>query len=137
MKTTIEDKRLTERAIELISILKNPQNKTMPNKAIVLCNPVATGKSLLGLKITKVKFHNQEYLLKANRYLLVIILKYLIENNKIDLKKELPLKNNITKRRCLLNNRPWHADGYKMRDVLLLKIDGDKFYIESLHKYNS
>ena len=115
--------------IEQNSKTKNAQTKTMLKDIIVSSNKKYA--NLLGLKITRVTFQNKQYLLKANRYLLVIILKYLIENNKINLKNELPLKNASTNERCLLNNTPWHTDGNKMRDVLKLESIQGLLYIES------
>jgi hypothetical protein len=132
MTTIMEDKRLKERAIEWFPKTKNAQTKTISKDIVVTSNKKYP--SLLGLKITRVTFQNKEYMLKANRYLIVIIVKYLVENNKIDLQKEqkeLPLKSSNTNERCLLNSEPFHKDGYEMRDVLTLKSTQGWLYIES------
>lgn len=131
MNEIIEEKSITEETEKWLSIAKKSQSRTLSNGDIIYDDSVATGKSLLGLKITKVKFRNQEYYLKANRYLLLIILKYLIENNKINLNKELPLKNHPANERCLLNDRPFHADNNQMSNILIVRTDTQKFYIES------
>ena len=115
--------------IEQNSKTKNAQTKTMSKDIIVTSDKKYA--NLLGLKITRVTFQNKQYLLKANRYLLVIIFKYLLENNKINLKNELPLKNSSTNERCLLNSKPFHKDGQEMRDVLKLESMQGWLYIES------
>jgi|GEM_PF-4195506 len=131
MNEIIEEKSITEETEKWLSIAKKSQSRTLSNGDIVFNDSVATGKSLLGLKITNVKFLNQEYYLKANRYLLLIIFKYLIENNKINLNKELPLKNHPANKRCILNDRPFHADDNQMSDILIVRTDTKKHYIES------
>jgi hypothetical protein len=127
MNNVIENERLKERAIELFSKSKNAQMETMSKDIIVSSSHKYA--TLLGLKITRVKFQNKEYLLKANRYLLLFILKYLIENNKIDLKRELPLKTSASNIRSLFNTKPFHSDDYPMSDILHLKSDNERFYI--------
>ena len=131
MNEIIEEKSITEETEKWLSNKKKSQSKTLPDGDIVYNDSVATDKTLFGLKITKVKFLNQEYYVKANRYLLLNIFKYLIDNNKINLKKELPLKNHPANERCLLNDRPFHADDNQMSDILIVRTDTKKFYIES------
>jgi hypothetical protein len=128
MKNSNKKIEIMNEIIEQNSKSKNAHTKTM-SKYIIVSSNHKYG-SLLKQKITRVKFQNKEYLVKANRYLLVIILKYLVENNKIDLKTELPLKISSTNERCLLNSKPFHKDGCEMRDVLPLKSRQGLLYIE-------
>lgn len=104
---------------------------TSINDDLILNGPVGGCRSMLGMKISKVRFLGQEYYLKANRYLLFIVLKYLVENEMINLAEELPLKNLSTNKRCLINYRPYHSDDYKMKDKLYLKSESVSLFLET------
>lgn len=114
------DEKITNNVVEIFSDVIAQLTNTVSKKDLVLNDSVGGDRSLLGMKITKVKFLGREYYLKANRYLLFLVLTYLVENNMIDLLEELPLKNLSTNKRCLINYRPYHSDNYKMRDKLYL-----------------
>ncbi len=115
----------------LVSGSKKHRNRTAIKDSIVLSNPITEAKLLDGLKIRKVKFLNNEYLIRANKYLLLIVFKYLIESNLIDLKNDIPLRTKPANKKYLLNTQPLDPYGEKMNNVLHLKNAGENFYIES------
>ncbi|WP_340113645.1 hypothetical protein [Maribellus mangrovi] len=125
------NEKITNNVVEIFSDVIAQLTNTMTNKDLILKDSVGGDRSLLGMKITKVKFLGKEYYLKANRHLLVIVLKYLVEKDMIDLIEELPLKNINTNKRCLINYRPFHADDYKMKDLIYLNTEGGCLYLET------
>ena len=128
--SVINEKNRTNTIDPFSNFVSQPTN-TRANDDLILNEPVGGSRSMLGMKITKVKFLGKEYYLKANRYLLLIVLTYLVENDMIDLIEELPLKNISTNKRCLINYRPFHADDYKMKDIIYLNTEGGCLYMET------
>jgi len=131
MNKTLE-KRSLKKSTEKSEIeLKKEQEIIKSIDKFAMDEPNRIPSKILGLKITKVFFQNKEYLVKANRYAILMILQHLLDNNKIDLKDELPLKINRINRRCILNDGPFHPNKNKMRDIHVLKTINDKLYSET------
>lgn len=120
-----------ENILTLVSGSKKNRNCTAIKDSFVLSNPITEARLLDGLKITKVKFQKKEYLVKANKYLLLIIFRYIVESNLLDVENDVPIKTQSTNKRFLINSEPFHPNGDKMDCVLNLKYNNVNYYIES------
>lgn len=131
MKKTPEKRSLNKSKSKSVIELKKEQKIIHSKDKFVMDEPNQIQSKLLGLKITKVFFQNKEYLVKANRYAILMILQHLLDNDKIDLKEELPLKINSSYSRCILNDEPSHSKDSNMKDIHILKAKQDKLYSET------
>ncbi|NPD44660.1 hypothetical protein [Lentimicrobium sp. S6] len=131
MNNTLEKRSLNKSKSKSVIELKKEQKIINSKDKFVLDKPTSLNSKILGLKITRAVFQNKEYIVKANRYAILMILQHLLDNNKIDLKEELPLKINKSNSRCILNDKPSHPNNYKMRDIHILKTINDKLYAET------
>jgi hypothetical protein len=131
MTKILRKRSLKKSTNDSVLVLKKHQKPISSGDRFTLEKPVRERSILPGLKITKVTFQNNEYIVKANRYLLLMILQQLLDNNKIDLKEDLPLKINSTNERCILNDKLHHPNDYKMKDIHSLKNVSGKLFAET------
>ncbi len=131
MTIILEKRSLKKSTYKSVLVLKKHHKLIGSSDRFVEEKPVIERSKLLGLKITKVVFQNKEYIVKANRYLILMILQQLLDSNKIDLKEDLPLKINSLHERCILNDKYVHPNGNKMRDIHTLKSKSGKLFAET------
>ena len=111
--------------------------KTIEKRPLIYKGPIEKGGDLNGLQITKIILGKQEFTPKANRFLLKIVLNYLVKELKINLFFDLPYKASEKSTRCLINNCKFHPDKKKMSDILPL-IDGNEdYFIDTKGSNNS
>ena len=111
--------------------------KTDERKTIIYRGPIEKGGNLSGLEITKIILDKKEFVPRANRYLLKIVLNYLVYKMKINLLFDLPYKANSNTTRCLINNSKFHPNNKKMSDILPLLDGNEDYYIDTKGSTNS
>ena len=111
--------------------------KTDEKKTFVFKGPIKKGENLSGLQIEKVIIDNKQFEPKANRFLLKLVLNYIVKENKINLLFDMPYKASEKTKRCLINNCQFHPDNKKMSDILPLIDGNDGYFIDTKGSTNS
>lgn len=111
--------------------------KAEESKTLIFNRPIKKGENLSGLQITKVVIDKKVFEPKANRFLLKLVLNYLVKETKINLLFDLPYKATDNAKRCLINNSKFHPDNKKMSDILPLLDGNDEYFIDTKGSTNS
>ena len=132
------DHRITIELIDKTPVISTEKVvKPIESKTTIYRGQIKKGENLSGLEITKIVLDNKEFKPRANRYLLKIVLNYLVCKTKINLLFDLPYKANPNTTRCLINNSMYHPNKKKMRDILPLLDGNEEYYIDTKGSTNS
>ena len=127
---------ILENKPQLVVSTKQVERKN-ENESFIFNAPIKSDVNLSGLQISKIVIDNIEFTPKANRYLLKIVLNYLVKKNKINLLFDLPYKASVKSTRSLINNSKYHPNNKKMSDILPLLDGSDEYFIDTKGSTNS